>query len=198
MEQSLSVLDLINPELQSLLNGEPLVNVPDNRHANSLECVYRIYCKQTGKFYIGSTINLQERSNLHWQKLKHNCSAKRLQRHFNEVGLEQAYLIILDYDPAKEVEYCLRLKPSLNTRVDGQSRGKHVIHDLPNAYKPDWRTKTDKSSYAGHNMKPVIAFGNRFSCASALADALEVPVQSICRWCKDDRYKDFYYEMPND
>lgn len=174
-------------------------------------CVYALHVNDW--LYIGSTKSLYDRVfSLSWKwshksKLMLGTCSKRFQLALEQVDFSQIVCTVLEVCEEHELEdlesmYCLTARLTLNTRVDGLSRGKHVRHEMPRSYQSWWRTakptrgqlpygKGCGSGRAGR--KRCSAFGNVFPDIYEMAYVLSVSVMSVSRWCTDDRYTDFCY-----
>lgn len=63
--------------------------------------IYKITCLATGKFYIGSSVNLKRRKCMHFRELKTNKHAnKHLQFSYNKHGKDSFIFEVIEYLPA--------------------------------------------------------------------------------------------------
>lgn len=82
--------------------------------------VYQILSKINGKFYIGSSVNLKQRKELHLIHLRGRVhSNKHLQRHYDKYGINDLLFIPIEYCPKekliiREQFYIDKLKPEFN------------------------------------------------------------------------------------
>ena len=123
--------------------------------------IYKIYNTITDDIYIGATTQLLcERMRGHRKDYKGTQNINnKLYQHFNRYGKDNFYIMLLEHVKcnskeeltAREGEYIIKLKPRLNTTIEGRTRKQHYEDNKDKLLE-------DKKEYYEDNKSKILEY----------------------------------------